>query len=307
MKSLRNKVIMSAIVLAFALIATIGSTYAWFTVSSSVSATGLTLNVQTQNSLLIKTVTSATEVANDVLDPTEYKTTLTTADFATTFYTGMSGWTLYPVTAATGNVDGTDTVYTGLNADALTFYNPTSDLATAISTTLTTGDVNKATTGSVIELRMWLMAQASNQDVVFTDLSITPNSGNALSAQDEVVNAVCLGVKDVTNSGTRYIFSIDPDYGFAFVSGDLGYEGDATDSILSNTALLADHSLFYGASTVANESTTVVGDATVVASLVADTPTLISIYIYIEGWDAEATNGIVDAAFDLSFGFEIQP
>ncbi|MFA5698090.1 MAG: hypothetical protein WC888_06695, partial [Candidatus Izemoplasmatales bacterium] len=54
MKSLKTKVILSAIVLMFALVATIGSTYAWFTVSNTVSVSSIQMNVGTQEGLLIR-------------------------------------------------------------------------------------------------------------------------------------------------------------------------------------------------------------------------------------------------------------
>ncbi len=54
MKSLKTKVIMSAVVLVFALLATIGTTYAWFTVSSTVSLNTINIDVTTEESLLIR-------------------------------------------------------------------------------------------------------------------------------------------------------------------------------------------------------------------------------------------------------------
>ena len=54
MKSLRNKVILSGIVLVFAFIATIGSTYAWFTVSQTVSVDTMNLNVSAADNLAIR-------------------------------------------------------------------------------------------------------------------------------------------------------------------------------------------------------------------------------------------------------------
>ncbi len=54
MKQLKTKVIMSAFVLLFALVATIGSTYAWFTVSNEVAVQSIDLDIITADSLLIQ-------------------------------------------------------------------------------------------------------------------------------------------------------------------------------------------------------------------------------------------------------------
>jgi hypothetical protein len=54
MKQLKTKVLLSAFVLIFALVATIGSTFAWFTVATTVNVETMQLNVQSQDSLLIR-------------------------------------------------------------------------------------------------------------------------------------------------------------------------------------------------------------------------------------------------------------
>ncbi|MFA5696821.1 MAG: hypothetical protein WC888_00125 [Candidatus Izemoplasmatales bacterium] len=54
MKSLKKKVILSAFVLGFSLLTAFGSTYAWFTVSNTVTINSIELNVSTSPSLLIR-------------------------------------------------------------------------------------------------------------------------------------------------------------------------------------------------------------------------------------------------------------
>ena len=107
MKSLKSKVILSAIVLVFALVATIGSTYAWFTVSNTVAVEPMQLDVQSSESLLIRvfngeTAANVVATSGGLLDATSYKASLSTADIiAATAYAGLADWTMSPVTATT--------------------------------------------------------------------------------------------------------------------------------------------------------------------------------------------------------------
>jgi len=119
MKALKSKVILSAAVLLFALVATIGSTYAWFTVSSTVSVPSLTLTVKSSKSLLIRPYYGETGDESYLDVPSNYKTSLLLADittvdtedpayttiegtgpYTTSPYANISAWRLNNVTAA---------------------------------------------------------------------------------------------------------------------------------------------------------------------------------------------------------------
>ncbi|MFA5742212.1 MAG: hypothetical protein WC874_04970, partial [Candidatus Izemoplasmatales bacterium] len=54
MKSLKIKVLLSGLVLMFAIAASFGTTYAWFTISNTVNIDSMTINVQSGESLLIR-------------------------------------------------------------------------------------------------------------------------------------------------------------------------------------------------------------------------------------------------------------
>lgn len=313
MKSLRNKVIMSAIVLVFAVIATIGSTYAWFTVSTEVSVSGIDLNVQSDESLLIQLDDGYSAGTAQVLDANNYGITVTSSDLSgSTTYGTMSTWTMGTVTAGFGNDDGNDLAYTGL-------LNGSGDLA------LRTMDINAKThtptssanssTGDYVTVKFWLLSQSSTtEDVVLQDLSITGAGGNQ-SGQNAVVNAIRIATDDGTVNDN--IFSIDPDYGFTFGSGDPGYDGvntwenelDDTPTTGVQATLVGAHSLWYDSvdAAVSNVSAGSLGAADVVTTLANDgTPTLVTVYIYIEGWDAQATTDILNAGFSISFKFALQ-
>lgn len=356
MKSLRNKVIMSAIVLAFALVATIGSTYAWFTVSSTVSVSSLTLNVQAGESLLIKVddnytryyynalgqyvddiipvdgsatyvwtdatpdtwtndsglttfildgsynlvnqsggaieiyawdiATNLAGVTGNLYTASTYKTTLVNSDFTgTTKYGSIASFVMSPVTSGAGET--TVTNYASLNSEALRYY---SDL---VNRTLAAGTLNTTTLdiGAYISLDFWVMSQTSNHTIDVSAFNVT--ASNPIGAQDAVANAVNIAVRDVYTVNS-YIFAQNPDFGFVFSSGMTGF-----DSVTSTN-----NSIPAGTITTLTGLLSTVGTTTV-ASLIADTPTKINVKIWIEGWDAQATNSILGAQFSVSFSFYI--
>jgi len=207
MKSLRNKVVLSAIVLAFALIATIGSTYAWFTVSNQVSVSSIELNVQSSESLLIRVFNDEASDDSTLLNATTYSANLTYADIIAKAYYGTSGAgnlaasRLTPVTAA---VDGT---YAALDAKALKLMN--------IETkALTTIGVNpNASDGEYVDIKFWLLSQGTVEEaIVLEALSILPNNGTGYTTtKDTVTNAVNLAVWEsghstvVANAVTAFV------------------------------------------------------------------------------------------------------
>ncbi len=80
----------------------------------------------------------------------------------------------------------------------------------------------------------------------------------------------------------------------------------------SQTTLRGLHSTYFNSTDTDDLAGHYVGtdsevtSATTVASLPADTPTLINVRIYVEGWDAQTTNAILGAIFNVSFKFSIQ-
>jgi len=312
MTNLKTKVIMTGLVLLFAIIASFGTTYAWFTVSNTVEVGQMQINVKTDTSLLIRVYDGEFEgeEAQDLLDEeslldaAQYRNNLVSTDITdTTKYAGLAGYRLGPVTAA-------NSAYDDLDGQTL----KTMDVITKALTATTNAN---APTGDFIELKFWLLSQVSNNTIYLSDLAITVNpADNDLDSQDNVIYAVNLAVwmsqeMDTPVADPALIFSTNPDYAFAFTSGMRGAADTPDEPTIAGpytltggqrSGLLAQHSLFYGADAANISSSTT---PTAIATLNGDMPSLITVRIYIEGWDAQTTNAILASKFNISFNFEI--
>ncbi|MBN2504700.1 MAG: hypothetical protein JXB20_05085 [Bacilli bacterium] len=330
MKTLRTKVILSAFVLLFALVATIGSTYAWFTVSSTVSIPSMEINVQSVDNLMILVADDAAAPVEtlDLSVPTNYKTAVSTVDILTVYdYAGYGAdhavgggddtdpWALYPVTALQAGY---------ITKDAKLLNTMAVGNATNLDReVVVTSDKNSAT-GDFIELRFWVYLQSSDglaKNIVLDNLSIT---SSAPAPQNDVVNAVrvALWTNDdysvagtgpytytfPTDAETAVIFGTDPDYDYAFVSTQPGYSTTAgtTDPLAAYTYADTEFNALTQIDTLISIPMTddVVG-TTAINSIEPETPTLVTARIYIEGWDAETSNDINSAYFSISFDFSI--
>jgi hypothetical protein len=312
MNNLKSKVLMTGLVLLFAIIASFGTTYAWFTVSNTVEVGQMQINVKTDTSLLIRVYDGEFEgdAAQDLLDEESllnaatYRNNLVSSDItATTKYAGLAGYRMSPVTSA-------NSAYDDLDGQSLKVLN-------VITKALTATTNANSPTGDFVELKFWLMSQVSNNSIYLSGLTISVDPAtNDLDTQDNVIYAVNLAVwmsqelaAPVVNPAL--IYSTNPDYAFAFTSGMRGAVDTPDEPTISGpyiltggqrSTLLAQHSLFFGAD-VANISSSTV--PTMIALLDADTPSLITVRIYIEGWDAQTTNAILASKFNISFNFEI--
>ncbi|MFA5007152.1 MAG: hypothetical protein WC509_06770 [Candidatus Izemoplasmatales bacterium] len=317
MKSLRNKIILSGLVLLFALVATIGSTFAWFTVSNTVTVAAMQLNVKTSESLLIKVYENEVGDETALLDANNYKANLALTDItdpegdgnsthaATELYWNLSTWYMTDVTATTA-LDGT----TLGNVKDLRTLNIDTKAWSATGTT-----VANSATGNFVELKFWVLSQGTGtEDVVLSDLAIDTVVANS-DTQDNIVNAVRLATwvsqtEENAVDGTAFIYSEDPDYDFTFTAGMRGYDS----GVPTNNSILADsrddlvtaHALFKGSADVADVSGDTLAEADVIYTLSQNIPTLFTVRIYIEGWDSDTTNGVLAAAFNISFKFSLQ-
>lgn len=244
MKSLKSKVILSAIVLVFALVATIGSTYAWFTTSATVAVEPMELNVQSSESLLLRVYNGETTVstaAGGLLDADTYKATLSLSDITgatTAGYNALNTWRLTPVTATTLYAT------TALNGFAL------KTMAVAnnnLGRTYGDATTSNSTTGGFIDLKFWVLSQGTDpENMGLQDLLITAD--NELAARDAITKAVKVAVfkvAEVNAAGTLIVdepyitnpvtnaaagqaatkvYGFDHDYGFVFMPNTTGYD-----------------------------------------------------------------------------------
>ncbi|MDD4070600.1 MAG: hypothetical protein PHF05_09180, partial [Candidatus Izemoplasmatales bacterium] len=234
MKNLRNKVILSGIVLLFAFIATIGTTYAWFTVSQTSTVEDITLSVSAANNMLILPYDedinyvadgsgdSFTDgVGNyDLLSSDNYDTSLTQAEIEAAGY-AVSTYGMLPATVVEpgyGGFDGRTLASINLSNRELTTLNEEENFNSTSSTT-----------GYAVKLQFWLYVTSSNseEDIYLNNLSITNGDGNTY-VQNSVANAVRISIWSENNTcdenGARVsglptesvIFGNDNDYDFDF-------------------------------------------------------------------------------------------
>jgi len=325
MKTLRTKVILSAFVLLFALVATIGSTYAWFTVSSTVNVESMQLNVKAVDNLLIliadDTESSGLPAPSETLDltvPSNYKSSVTSTDVQGVYdYTGggIAPWTLYPVTAL-------QTGYVTKDAKALNSMSIGED--TNLVRNLTATSAQNSSAGNFIEFKFWLYLQSNDglaKNITLSDLSITSSDD---APKNNVVNAVRIAAwtndnYSVSGSGpylytfeddveNAVIYGIDNDYNYAFISTLPGYSTTAgtTDPLVAFTAGTTEFNALTQIDTLITIPTTDgIFGTTAINSVSPETPTLVTVRIYVEGWDADTTNDINSAFFNISFSFSI--
>ncbi len=361
MKSLRNKVIMSAIVLVFAVIATIGSTYAWFTVSNQTTVSTMNIEVASSESLLMKAWdTGEVEVEGQVYNHVNYGWTLD--DFATvvniatdsTYYANYGDWRLLPVTALAGEtVNQTD--YDSIDMTALRYL---SDVNTT-TRPLAAATANSES-GHFLEFKFWMLRPGgTNMDIVFdytmagtyadalhigvigdtkdiseaTDISFdvageinstttdlsgytigdtltvsgsTANSQTFTVTANSTANQILVSEAVTTESGETVsivggdnytLFGDDLEYAYSWTSTDAGYSGLAIDSVVNaGTSVATALSNISG-----SEGSTVVNYLES-----ANVPELVTVRVWLEGWDAETTNAVMAATFTLSIQFTLQ-
>jgi hypothetical protein len=283
---MKKKILLTGIVTIFAFIVTIGTTYAWFTLGNSSSVSEVELNVSTDVSLLIMMDDGYNMVDDSELltNPNngDYVTELTNAQIQTQY--AFQHVNLQPITTEDGiNMEMR-------NGDTASFQ----DLPGG--------------TGVYIEFKVWLLSQDKDVSVGVKDLSVAANSGDTL--KDNVVDGVRLGI-ETADEGAN-IFGSDKDYDFAYTLGQNGYDDVTLANNIINpsveSTLIALHGLYYlstGTETV-NENETTLLDSTEVMQLTTDIPELVTIRIWAEGWDEDINDNVLNAVFDIEFGFIVR-
>ena len=322
MKALKTKVILSGIVLVFAFIATIGTTFAWFTVSQTATVDTMTLNVTSADSLLILPV-DATNLAApetgyvadgsgstaDLLTASNYKTFLEVSDlYSAGYQIGSSATTPWRVSPAT--VVATD--YSGYDLKTINYMDEfdTRSLAAATS---------NSADGQYLELKFWVLLQGDEGTSVPLELidssSISSNANNSTN-QAEVEDALRMVVwaddSEFATSGgaegSAFIFGNDMDYNYTF-TGDFAATNTNLNTLGGMEATAGDlddlTTLVLGTDHFDLDTYTGAVNPKDIFTIQANTPTLLTVLIFVEGWDAQATNNISLAEFDISFGFQI--
>jgi len=359
---LKSKVLLSGLVVLFALIATVGSTFAWFTVSSQVNVEALNLSVTSMDSILIRvysqdnadefyhastvgesnilnldgtvaytntatntyskagsalvytltggaliddqstpvTVILAADLhatavlaktAEGLYDATQYVTTITSAMVTGAAYTSLSTWKIQPVTVIQAG-------YLTISGKNLNYLN---SISTNFTRTLTAATSSNSSTGQFVELKFWVMSQGTTAvNLTLGALTIAPISGGVLA---QAVDAARIAVW--AESEAEFVYGTDFDYGFTFVDNLPGYYtgtpvvAGAFNSIAggSVTTLLG----FSGKLDNLAEAS-----PSVITNLLQNTPKLVTLRFFIEGWDADATNNIIAAAFSIAFTLKIK-
>jgi hypothetical protein len=302
MKSLRNKVLLSGIVLLFALIATIGSTYAWFTVSNTVSVTQFSVTANTEQALLGR-VWNTGDTSSTWTSPDDYANTLDILDPGNSgtphgyYSSGLSSWRLTPVTAVDDPTTSGLTNYTSLDfvgsasysTDALGLRRVVLNDAATRTYSDYSANVNTAS-GGYITVKFWLMDPSHDSTIVtLSGLTVTSALNTALA------NSIYVGV--LGDDGTQSVYPVDSDYGFAFTTGQPGYS--TTPSTTINSIPSGTISTLQGLEKSAGDNNTIITLTT------HGVPQLVTVYIWIEGWDAQATNGIMGYSLNINFNFSI--
>jgi len=301
MKGLRNKVILSGIVLVFAFIATIGSTYAWFTVSTETTVEGVELEVAAANNLLIR-ARNTTDDSSYTANPTDPQFWETSLDMDYLMGQGWLGteaspWRLKPGTI----IQPSYTSYDPMTINQISNIGDPDRTLTPITTEYNAND------GYYIELDLYLLSQGDEDVTISLDDAATLITATSSGAMAAVQNATRITIQ--MGSNTPMVIGNDTDYGYTFLGG--AGESSTAPSIISVTG-----DYFNSLSDLTTQptglATSVVDiddlDTTTVnlGTLTAKTPTAVTVIIYIEGWDAQATNDIIGALFQISFGFKAE-
>ena len=384
MKELRKKMLLTAIVVLFAFIATAGTTYAWFSTSQSVELKEMTVNVKAFKSVLIKMAHVDSEFDylgyTSNLVPSSFIQIITNDYFQydpdtpedIDYGYRLHAWNLMPVTVIDesyanvfGNqfnvfTDPTMTDYTrSLSSINQVRYNGTFDSETESWTEGNGGQINSPH-GGVIQFKLWVMSQAAGSiNLYLNNLSISTTGPRYLieavhgsarvaveatgylsgyyentaqyNADAATLSGAELSSRIISNRGAfndstaQFGFQntnplvyansdmlVDPDgiensgdeytikgldYNFEFRHGMKGFDSSGTFNKLTNANDLASLEGKYG---IASDP------GTTITLLHQNEPQLLTITVFIEGWDEQTNNNIISSQMILDFSFKIE-
>lgn len=289
MKSIQKKVLLSGLIVVFAFIVTIGSTFAWFTVGQSANVSQMNLTINSSESILILLDNNYNLVDNATFlnTPQNYKSILNNSDFIGVYDITPTNIAMEPLTTVNG------TSITTRSGGAARF---------------TTDSEDNTLLGQYIQFSVWMLSQSQSVTIALADLSITAN--NTIANKDIVVDALRMSITSTAVTNNLRIFGFNRDYAFEFKSGQVGFSGTPANNVINPTVattLTGLHGVFYTLGTPnAGESTNTKLDASGLFVLPANEPTKVTIRIWIEGWDAQANNNLIAAVFNIGFNFIVR-
>jgi hypothetical protein len=290
LKALQKKVVLSALVVFVAFLVTIGSTFAWFTVGQSANVNEMNLTINSSESILILLDKGYTIGTHPTLlnNPNSYSSILRNSDFVGYYDITSDGIAMDLLTS----VNGVSVTYrNGSTAPFALDTNPDPDVK-----------------GAYIQFSVWMLSQSQSVIVSLSDFLV--EADNTIVEKNIVTNAVRMSVESNAVTSNTRIFGQDKDYNFAFLQGQVGYSSTASENIIDpddKTSMETLHGVAFTTGTpVAGESVDDKANASSLFTLLANTPTKVTIRIWIEGWDAQANNNLIAARFDISFGFIVK-
>jgi hypothetical protein len=295
MNSLYKKVILTGMVVLVAFVITIGSTFAWFTIGQAADIQNMNLSINSSESILIQMDNNYNMDDNFVqlTTPTNYKSVLTNDDIDD-FYDFLNGNIIMKPLTSTNGIS-----ITRQNGSTALFA--------------TKNELDEVPAGEYIQFSVWLLSQSASANIAISNLTLS--ASNTLVEKNIVINAVRLSIDaGAANEGTKRIFGLGKDYGFVFGVNDVGYDPtpDTTNNAIlpavASSLISTYHAVFHTDGTATpGESVSDKAVATHVFNLAANTPTKVTIRIWIEGWDSQANNNLIGAVFNIAFSFIAKP
>ena len=273
--SLTKKLLLAVITLGIAVIATVGSTYAWFSMNTTVEATGMQLTAVTPVNVVISK-NASTGFANSVsfdkltenLYPASTDTTLLKSDGTFKFWAVQEGQVIG------SNGEGGQAEQTGSNA-------------TKFQTTEYTTDGKY-----VIAQKIYLKTTAGKVGIALDEITLgdatTPSGAVASSAGTyNIADAVYVAL--LTSNGT-YIYSVNDDD-----DSVIGIK-----SVVSSSA--GDFTYGDAAFDLADSDTPVFGSTS--ANKLGTTAEEVTVLVWVEGEDPDCVNGIGGLGLSIGLTFK---
>jgi hypothetical protein len=204
-----------------------------------------------------------------------------------------NAWRLRPASIYGGGSTATAIALTYINnMEAVMAGNGTTPVPTYAAA------VMNSESGHYIQIKLWLLSQAGEtQDLFLNDLTITSAAGNS-SAQSIIANAVRVSFTFEDDE-----FDLSGEGYTATGASDTVIYGNDADTLYAIPTTSAN--VLLGTAPTAPAVVTPVSTTPALYQLYENVPTLVTINIYVEGWDEDANNDVILAGFNIAFGFTI--